>query len=48
MKSWQLKRSGRENLHLIESSKPQPEAGQILVRTKAVSLRFAECMFDAD
>jgi NADPH:quinone reductase-like Zn-dependent oxidoreductase len=41
MKSWQLKRSGRENLHLIESPAPQPEADQILVRTKAVPLNYA-------
>jgi NADPH:quinone reductase-like Zn-dependent oxidoreductase len=42
MKSWQLKRSGRENLHLIESPAPQPEADQILVRTNAVSLNYRD------
>src|ERR1700678_1888494 len=42
MKSWQLNRSGRENLHLIESPAPQPEADQILVRTKAVSLNYRD------
>jgi NADPH:quinone reductase-like Zn-dependent oxidoreductase len=40
MKSWQLKKIGSENLHLVESPTPQPEAGQILVRTKAVSLNY--------
>ena len=42
MKSWQLKKSGSENLHLIESPTPQPAAGQILVRTKAVSLNYRD------
>ena len=42
MKSWQLKKSGSENLHLIESPTPQPGAGQILVRTKAVSLNYRD------
>src|SRR6202789_223611 len=42
MKSWQLKKSGKENLHLIESPTPQPGAGQILVRTKAVSLNYRD------
>ncbi|MBB5331137.1 zinc-dependent alcohol dehydrogenase family protein [Tunturiibacter gelidoferens] len=42
MKSWQLKKSGNENLHLIESPTPQPQTGQILVRTKAVSLNYRD------
>ena len=42
MKSWQLKKSGNENLHLVESPTPQPQAGQILVRTKAVSLNYRD------
>jgi len=42
MKSWRLKKSGSENLHLIESPTPQPGAGQILVRTKAVSLNYRD------
>jgi NADPH:quinone reductase-like Zn-dependent oxidoreductase len=42
MKNWQLKKSGSENLHLIESPTPQPGAGQILVRTKAVSLNYRD------
>jgi NADPH:quinone reductase-like Zn-dependent oxidoreductase len=42
MKSWQLKKSGRENLHLVESPTPQPGAGEILVRTKAVSLNYRD------
>jgi NADPH:quinone reductase-like Zn-dependent oxidoreductase len=42
MKSWQLKKSGRENLHLVESPTPQPGAFEILVRTKAVSLNYRD------
>lgn len=42
MKSWQLKKSGRENLHIVESPTPQPRAGEILVRTKAVSLNYRD------
>jgi NADPH:quinone reductase-like Zn-dependent oxidoreductase len=42
MKSWQLKKGGRESLHLIESPTPQPGAGEILVRTKAVSLNYRD------
>lgn len=42
MKSWQLNKSGRENLHLIERPIPQPSAGEILVRTKAVSLNYRD------
>jgi NADPH:quinone reductase-like Zn-dependent oxidoreductase len=42
MKSWQLKKSGIENLRLIESPMPQAGAGQILVRTKAVSLNYRD------
>jgi len=42
MESWQLTKSGNENLHLIESPTPQPGAGQILVRTKAVSLNYRD------
>jgi NADPH:quinone reductase-like Zn-dependent oxidoreductase len=42
MKSWQLKKGGRESLHLIESPTPQPGAGEILVRTRAVSLNYRD------
>lgn len=42
MKSWQLKKSGRENLHIVESPTPQPGAGEILIRTKAVSLNYRD------
>jgi NADPH:quinone reductase-like Zn-dependent oxidoreductase len=42
MKSWQLKKSGRENLHLVEGATPQPGPGEILVRTKAVSLNYRD------
>jgi NADPH:quinone reductase-like Zn-dependent oxidoreductase len=42
MKSWQLKKSGRENLHIVESPTSQPGAGEILVRTRAVSLNYRD------
>jgi NADPH:quinone reductase-like Zn-dependent oxidoreductase len=42
MKSWQLKKSGRENLHIVESPTPQPGAAEILVHTKAVSLNYRD------
>jgi NADPH:quinone reductase-like Zn-dependent oxidoreductase len=42
MKSWQLKKSGRENLHIVESPTPRPGDGEILVRTKAVSLNYRD------
>jgi NADPH:quinone reductase-like Zn-dependent oxidoreductase len=48
MKSWQLTKSGSENLHLIESPTPQPGAGQILVRTKAVSLNYRDKLIIED
>jgi NADPH:quinone reductase-like Zn-dependent oxidoreductase len=42
MKRWQLDKSGSKSLHLIESPMPQPGAGQILVRIKAVSLNYRD------
>jgi len=42
MKSWQLEKMGRENLHLVETSKPTPGPNQILVRTTAVSLNYRD------
>src|SRR5271170_3583846 len=42
MESWQLTKSGNENVHLIESPIPQPGSGQILVRTQAVSLNYRD------
>jgi NADPH:quinone reductase-like Zn-dependent oxidoreductase len=42
MKSWQLKEGGRENLNLVESPTPHPGPGEILVRTRAVSLNYRD------
>ena len=42
MKSWQLEKTGRENLHLLEIPEPTPGPNQILVRTLAVSLNFRD------
>lgn len=42
MKSWMLKGTGRENLHLVDSPQPEPGSDQILVRTRAVSLNFRD------
>ncbi len=42
MKSWLLEKTGRENLNLVDISEPKPGPGQILVRTKAVSLNYRD------
>lgn len=42
MKSWQLEKTGRENLHLAEIPEPTPGPNQILVRTSAVSLNYRD------
>ena len=42
MKSWLLEDTGKENLHLIDVPKPEPGAGQILIRALAVSLNFRD------
>jgi NADPH:quinone reductase-like Zn-dependent oxidoreductase len=42
MKSWLLEKAGRENLNLVDISEPKPGPGQILVRTKAVSLNYRD------
>jgi NADPH:quinone reductase-like Zn-dependent oxidoreductase len=42
VKTWQLEKTGRENLHLVEIPEPTPGPNQILVRTTAVSLNFRD------
>ena len=42
MKSWQLQKTGRENLHLVDIPEPKPRPNEILVRTTAVSLNFRD------
>jgi NADPH:quinone reductase-like Zn-dependent oxidoreductase len=42
MKSWQLNKSGKDNLNLVESPTPQSGPGEILVRTGAVSLNYRD------
>jgi NADPH:quinone reductase-like Zn-dependent oxidoreductase len=42
MKSWVIEKAGREHLHLVEGAKPQPGAGEILVRTQSVSLNYRD------
>jgi NADPH:quinone reductase-like Zn-dependent oxidoreductase len=42
MKSWQLEKTGRENLHLVDIPEPKPGPDEILVRTTAVSLNFRD------
>jgi hypothetical protein len=42
MKSWQLEKTGRENLHFIDIPEPTPGPDEILVRTTAISLNFRD------
>src|SRR5260370_14911195 len=42
MKTWQLEKTGREHLQLIDQPKPEPGPEQILVRTQAVSLNYRD------
>lgn len=42
MKAWLLKDFGLANLHLEETTTPQPKAGELLVKVGAVSLNFRD------
>jgi len=42
MKTWQLEKTGREHLQLIDQPKPEPGPEQILVRMQAVSLNYRD------
>ncbi|HEY0257319.1 MAG TPA: NAD(P)-dependent alcohol dehydrogenase [Candidatus Methylacidiphilales bacterium] len=42
MKSWQLEKTGRQNLKLVDGPQPNPGPRQVLVRTQAVSLNFRD------
>lgn len=42
MKSWQLEKTGRENLHLADHPKPTPGPEEVLVRMEAVSLNYRD------
>ena len=42
MKSWQLKKTGKENLHLVDQPQPTPGPGEVLIRTQAVSLNYRD------
>jgi NADPH:quinone reductase-like Zn-dependent oxidoreductase len=42
MKSWQLEKTGRDSLHLVDYREPKPGPEQILVRSTAVSLNFRD------
>jgi NADPH:quinone reductase-like Zn-dependent oxidoreductase len=48
MKSWLLERGGREGLHLVDISEPEPGPEQILVRAKAVSLNYRDKLMVED
>jgi NADPH:quinone reductase-like Zn-dependent oxidoreductase len=48
MKRWQLEKSGSKSVHLIESPTRQPGPGEILVRTKAVSLNYRDKLMVED
>ena len=42
MKAWQLENSGRKNLRLVETDRPTPGPGEVLIRTQAVSLNYRD------
>lgn len=42
MKSWQLEKTGKTNLRLIDQPQPTPGPGEVLVRTEAVSLNYRD------
>ncbi len=42
MRAWQLENTGKQNLRLIELDRPTPGAGEVLIRTRAVSLNYRD------
>lgn len=42
MKSWQLEKTGKQNLQLVDRSQLTPGPGEVLVRTEAVSLNYRD------
>jgi NADPH:quinone reductase-like Zn-dependent oxidoreductase len=42
MKSWQLNRTGIQNLHLVEQAAPKPGPEEVLVRVRSVSLNYRD------
>ncbi|MFC6645579.1 NAD(P)-dependent alcohol dehydrogenase [Granulicella cerasi] len=42
MRAWQLQNTGKQNLKMIEVDRPIPGPGDVLVRTRAVSLNFRD------
>src|ERR1700761_5237830 len=42
MRAWQLQNTGKQNLQMIEADRPTPGPGDVLVRTRAISLNFRD------
>ena len=42
MKAWQLGNTGKEHLRFVETERPTPGPGEVLVRMSAVSLNFRD------
>ena len=42
MRAWQLENTGKQNLRLIQTERPTPGPGEVLIRTDAVSLNFRD------
>lgn len=42
MRAWQLENVGKQNLTLKEINRPEPGVGEVLIRTKAVSLNYRD------
>ena len=44
MRVWQISSFGIDSLELVERATPQPSAGEVLVRIRAVSLNYRDLM----
>lgn len=42
MRAWQLGNTGKEHLRLVEMDRPTPGPGEVLIRTRAVSLNYRD------
>jgi len=44
MRAWQISSFGIDSLELVERPTPQPSAGEVLVKIRAVSLNYRDLM----